>query len=236
MDNRMYEPGQGSRRNAPALTPQMVLGLAILVVGTLVLLDNLRLMNTYRLWNYWPLLLVAIGLARAVEPAGRFGGLLLTGVGLLLMPVSLGWVHVHMLDLWPVVLILVGGGMLWRSLSRDSADRAGEQARLGGMAFMGGFKRTCSSREFVGGELTAVMGGCEVDLRSASIAQKEAVLDVFVMWGGIELRVPPTWRVVVTGIPLLGGMEDKTVPPTDPQAPSLRIRGTAIMGGVEIKN
>ena len=33
-------------------------------------------------------------------------------------------------------------------------------------------------------------------------------LVVFALWGGVEVKVPPTWRVTVTGLPLLGGFED----------------------------
>jgi hypothetical protein len=55
------------------------------------------------------------------------------------------------------------------------------------------------------------------------------------MWGGIVLRVPPDWSVVVTGMPILGGIEDKSVPPMA-QSKRLVIDGYVIMGGIEIKN
>ena len=48
---------------------------------------------------------------------------------------------------------------------------------------------------FRGADLIAVMGGCEIDLRQAAI-NGEAVIDVFCMWGGIEIRVPEDWTVV----------------------------------------
>ena len=63
---------------------------------------------------------------------------------------------------------------------------------ISGVAVLGGGHRGNNSRSFRGGELTAVMGGCEIDLRQAAI-EGEAVIDVFALWGGIEIRVPEDW-------------------------------------------
>jgi len=34
----------------------------------------------------------------------------------------------------------------------------------------------------------------------------EAVFDIFVMWGGAEIKVPEDWEVVTRGVPVLGGL------------------------------
>jgi predicted membrane protein len=80
------------------------------------------------------------------------------------------------------------------------------------------------------------MGGCEIDLRQASIQGEEAVISTFAMWGGIKIKVPPTWNVIVQGIPFLGGFDDKSAKPADHSAKRLIVKGTAIMGGVEVTN
>jgi predicted membrane protein len=87
---------------------------------------------------------------------------------------------------------------------------------------------------FRGGEITAVMGGCALDLRNSSI-QDEAVVTVFAFWGGVTLKVPPDWTVVLNGTPIMGGFEEKTIAPPD-NSKRLIIRGYAIMGGVEVRN
>ena len=63
------------------------------------------------------------------------------------------------------------------------------------MAVLGGGSRGNNSRSFQGGELTAVLGGCDIDLRQAAI-DGEAVIDVFAICGGIEIRVPEDWTIV----------------------------------------
>jgi hypothetical protein len=113
--------------------------------------------------------------------------------------------------------------------------RPEDAATVNGFALLGTMKRKCVSQEFRGGELTAIMGGCELDLRGAAIGGGQAVIDTFAFWGGIEVKVPEDWRVVVRGTPVLGSYDDKTVHATG-TGKVLVIKGTALMGGVEVKN
>jgi hypothetical protein len=87
-----------------------------------------------------------------------------------------------------------------------------------------------------GGEITAIMGGCDLDLRQSSI-NGDAVLNVFVLCGGITIKVPVDWTVVFDGLPIMGGFDEKTVPPTGPgSGKRLIVRGYVIMGGMEVRN
>jgi len=59
---------------------------------------------------------------------------------------------------------------------------------------------------------------------------------VFAIWGGIDIKVPQDWTVVVEGTPFLGGFEDRTVQHPGNPSKRLVIRGIVIMGGADIKN
>ena len=62
-----------------------------------------------------------------------------------------------------------------------------------------------------------------------------AVLNVFALMGGISIKVPTDWTVELEGTPILGGFEEKTMQPKDANK-RLVVRGTAVMGGVDIRN
>ena len=111
----------------------------------------------------------------------------------------------------------------------------GDTQKIDVTAILGGFDRRVHSQDFRGGEITAVMGGCVLDMRGASIAGGEAVINVFAFWGGVTIKCPPDWTVVLQGTPIMGGFEEKTVAPPD-AGKRLVIRGYAIMGGVEVRN
>ena len=123
--------------------------------------------------------------------------------------------------------------------ANDSEPRSGPASSnsvLSAMAILGNVERRNNSQDFRGGSATSVMGRCEIDLRAAAISGgNEPVLEVFAMWGGIEIRVPSDWTVVSHVDPIMGGYEDHTQPPKE-ESKRFLIRGAVIMGGIEVTN
>jgi hypothetical protein len=106
-----------------------------------------------------------------------------------------------------------------------------------GIAIMGGFERkgVWTVPEVL--TVVCVMGGAELDLREARFAAREVVLNVNAFMGGAEITVNEGTRVVVEGVGIMGGYSGPrhaTEADDDPDAPLVRIRGVAIMGGVNV--
>lgn len=226
-------------------TPQVVLGLLVIAVGVVVTLGNLGFLYIDDYLPYWPLLLIIFGITKMLQPQGRpgrFFGLVITFIGAVILLDNLYYLSISVWDFWPLLIVAIGLSMIWRASaggarrSREWVTTSDSDSIINGTAILSGFRRTSSSQNFQGGDLTAVMGGCEVDLRQASMKEGEAVIDVFALWGGIDLKVPLDWSVVVMGSPLMGGFDDKTRPPQGGSNKRLVITGTAIMGGVQISN
>ena len=57
------------------------------------------------------------------------------------------------------------------------------------------------------------------------------------MMGGVVLRIPETWKVVVNVTPLLGGSDLKSRTVASPETVrTLVVNGFILMGGLEVKN
>jgi predicted membrane protein len=227
---------------------QLIVGLLVIGLGVLFLLDNLDIIDFHRAITFWPVAFIVAGVLKLLDtrsPNGYLFGSALIGVGVIMILNRTGLFYINWRTIWPLLLIAVGGSVLYRALkdkerrpqaamlAPEQGDDASDQV-IDVTAILAGFERRISSRRFRGGEVTAIMGGCNLDLRDASI-EGEAVLNVFAMWGGITLRCPPDWTVVLQGTPIMGGFEEKTATPPD-SAKRLVIRGYAIMGGVEVRN
>jgi predicted membrane protein len=104
-------------------------------------------------------------------------------------------------------------------------------------SFLGSIHKVILSKNFKGGEINCVMGGAEIDLSQADI-QQQVVLEINQVFGGTKLIVPANWNLKIEITAVLGGVEDKRTV----QAISidnnkvLILRGTAVFGGLEIKN
>jgi hypothetical protein len=110
---------------------------------------------------------------------------------------------------------------------------SGENPTLIGI--LGGGERR--GRWRVGNRINAVaiMGGVVIDLTEATFTSPEVVINCSAIMGGVEIRVPEnvTLRGGVVGI--MGGADIRTNDSGEPNAPVVRVRGLALMGGVDAK-
>ena len=235
-----------NKLQSKGVTSQVILGLLVIFVGLLFLLDNLDILDTRRAVSFWPMLFLIVGTVKLCDTQTRGGQIMGTGfigLGILIMLDRMDIINFDWRVMWPLFFICFGVYTLYKARTNRrlvSIDGVKGETDLGGegvvdvTAILGAFERRVFTPNFRGGEITAVMGGCALDLRNSSI-QGEAVINVFAVWGGVTLKVPPDWTVILDGTPIMGGFEEKTIAPPD-NSKRLVVRGYAIMGGVEVRN
>lgn len=240
------------------LSPRLVFGLAIMALGALLTLDNLGVLDARPLLRFWPVALIAMGVAKLMQPAAtgqRTSGIIWLSLGVAFLLHSLRLIDFD--KLWPVVLLVIGARIVWKAAVRSPRPSKAERIRralvdsgapvadtslqmesdsvVRTVAVMGGVSRGTNSQDFQGGEAVAIMGGCEINLRQARMAGPEAVIDTLAIWGGVDIYVPEDWEVVNKGFALMGGFGDQTRRPAEPKG-RLVVTGLAVMGGVDISN
>lgn len=216
------------------VTPRLVLGLSIMAAGILLALDNLGLVDSGAFFRFWPAVLILVGVVKLLGPESQQkGALFLILLGSCFFGFTFGFLNGP--RLWAVLFIFVGGSIVMRAIRPPARGSTTAVTGIDTMALLGASKTVSNSPDFKGGQALAFMGGCEIDLRRATIAQGEAVFDVFAFWGGIEIRVPEEWEVVNRVNAFLGGSDNKTLVERGAKQ-RLVVTGTVIMGGVEVKN
>lgn len=215
-------------------TGQLVVGVLVVLVGVVLLLDRTGIVEIdlgTLLSTLWPLAIVLLGVVSlTLVPRAWFGPAVITAVGVVLLLDRLDVVRVSVWEyLWPLAVILAGLGITF-----GAGGRRDDQDRITAFAFWWGAERRSRSPHFRSASLTAIMGGVDLDLRDADIVDRARV-EVFAFWGGVDIKVPRSWHVRVTGLPVLGGWDDKTEVPAVP-GPVLEVRLVTVMGGAEVRH
>lgn len=228
----------------------IILGGFILLAGLFLLLDNLNVIQIKQsIWHFWPVILIFVGLTQIYNSTtGKisFFGVLLTGIGVLLILQKLDILKFEVWSLWPIFIIIIGFNIITHHVYyKGKNEGKGIGLFKGSQNFdkdfisisciLGGGEYTFANNDLKGGKLTAIMGGGELDLRDCSFSASQIHIDLFLMMGGFEIRVPKDWNVITKVTPLLGGIDNKTVR-INGSKKDLVITGIIFMGGFEIKN
>ncbi|MBN1192891.1 MAG: hypothetical protein JXA36_04275 [Coriobacteriia bacterium] len=130
----------GARRSPAALR----WGVALVLLGLALLVNQFA--PGVRLWQYWPLIVVAVGVRGVFGPKGGpwtirhpAEGLVTVAFGLVLlgqMTGYLGWnVWLSILQLWPLLLVSVGLEIMGKGLHSEWIRALGSVVVIGGLAY-----------------------------------------------------------------------------------------------------
>jgi predicted membrane protein len=163
-------------------------------------------------------------------------GRIILGVFLILLGLSILVDFPILQYAFALLIVIIGIRVLTgKSIGWKGGDRAHitHEDTINEVAIFGPLDKVISSKDFRGGKLTAVFGGGDVDLREAQTTATEIELEITAVFGGIDIRFPKHWRVESNGVAILGGYSNKT---QGDGSVTVRVKGTAAFGGVELRN
>ena len=226
---------------------KLIIGIILMVLGGLLLFDTFDITNLpirYYVFS-WKTLLIAIGIVIIATKEKATTGYVLIGLGIIFwLPsivnysISLGQVFL------PAVLIGVGVLIITRrgkqNKYRDvSGNKNGNMSDyIDDISILGGGAKIIQSKNFKGGDITAIFGGSEFNFKDAQLSPDGSTIDVFTMFGGSKLIVPDNWIVKSDMFSIFGGFNDKRMVKPDDTEPTtvLYLKGAVIFGGMEIKS
>ena len=236
-------------------------GVFILLIGVAALIK--ATVTDLPTWVFsWQTFLIALGFFIGLKHSFRGGSwfiLMLIG-GAFLIPEINPELTIRRY-IWPMVLIIIGAFLILRprrhhhwgdwndNQKKSSASPGVEYAKVinetpdskedfvQATSIFGGVKKNVISKNFKGGDLVSIFGGTELDLSRADFTGT-ATIELTTIFGGTKLIIPSDWSVKSDAAVIFGGVEDKRHIPDNPasDAKVLRLRGTVMFGGVDIKS
>lgn len=221
-------------------------GTILLLTGTFYLLYNFNALP-FAVPAYvfsWQMLLILLGVYFLYKSIIK--GFILIGIGTYFILPLAGIIQpLDIEKMWPALIILLGIIVLFGSRYNKKNKKKSmvttstlNEELFEITAIMSGNTRQISSYDFKGGKITAVMGGIELDLTNCYLSKEGCIIDLDVVMGGISLKISREWNIKSEITPIMSGIEDEGQYSSnvhiDPAA-TIILRGTVVMGGIEIK-
>ncbi len=224
-------------------------GAIFLIIGLFLTLGNLDIV-LFRIPDYlfgWYSILIIVGvfMAGAREKLGL--GITLIIIGGIFMLDEMAYYYYwdfefrDIFKLWPLVFVGVGLSLILKRNRHNDYEKKSFENELDTvdeLAVFGGSERVVTSKEFRGGKLTSIFGGTDLNLANADLAWGTNVLDVFVLFGGCDIRVPSDMNVKVKVTAIFGGFSDERKVINENEnndGKELIVKGLVLFGGGEVK-
>jgi len=220
-----------------------ILGIIFIAVGAVLIANKMDIIpsNVSHIIISWQMLLIAIGAINILTNKNLSSGLILIALGTFFILPKVFDIPFEIKEMfWPVIFVVIGILMITVKNRHKTFGKSGDSENyIDLLNLFGGGKRKITSENFLGGKVTSIFGGSELDLTTANIKDTDPVIDVFTLFGGSKIIVPTNWDVQVDVISIFGGFDDKRGPINNiDNAPIkvLKIKGMAIFGGGEVKS
>lgn len=228
-------------------------GLLFVTVGALFLARELGAQFPEWLFS-WKTLLIGIGLVSAIKHRFRnFFWIALVSVGSAFLLSDL-YPEMHIKQFVAPILIIAAGLFIifkprrklrhWDKYGYDRdrfCNKEGIQSTedtIHCSTVFGAIKKNIISKDFKGGNVDLVCAGTELNLSQADITES-ATLNVSIVMGGIKLIIPSNWVIISEVEITMAEIADKRPAQplaTDGKAKTLILKGSMVMGGIEIKS
>ena len=217
---------------------RVIWGIVLAAVGVLFALNALEITKIDIFFDGWWTLFILIpcfvGLFTEREKTGNIIGILV-GVFLLLcsrdiLDFSMVWKL-----LLPAIIFIIGIKMVFGAFfdkKPEAMPAIPENGPVIASAIFGGRDLNYDGQVFEGGNVTAIFGGVDCNLKKAVI-EKDCYMRATAIFGGIDILVPANVNVVVSSVSIFGGFSNETS--AQPDVPTIYIKGFSMFGGVDIK-
>ena len=185
-------------------------GIILILVGVTFMIPELFDVPYEIRQIYWPLILVAIGVALLLR-------------------------HRDRQNILASADPKVNAPLEYELISNDNANNTFDD-----FVIFGGREIFINSQAFAGGKATTIFGGMEFDLRKATMRPGGAVIDCVSIFGGCEFKIPMDWNVRNEVTTIFGAFTDKRGDTFNERyydpAKTIVIKGISLFGGIEVKH
>ncbi len=219
-------------------------GLVFIALGVIIGLKIFDVVDVDIFFDGWWTLFILvpcfIGLFTEKDKTGNIIGLIVGTLLLLSCQDILSFELVFKLMV-PVILVIVGLSLIFKNIIGNGVTKKIKEINAKNTnkdnneysAIFSGQKIDLSKENFKGCSVTAVFGGCDIDLTNA-IIKEDVVINISTIFGGTNIFAPKNVNIKVNSNSIFGGVENKLKNNEDNKV-TIYVNAKCVFGGVEIK-
>lgn len=213
-----------------------LIGILLVAIGGLFLLDTLNILNFGSVFFFLsPLFLIIIGITK-LKGQDRSTGILLIIFGSIFLLTTLdllSWDSVW--RFWPLILVWIGLSIILKSRKTNHVVQKITDDFVSIKPFFSSMERRIWSKNFKGGEITAIFASANLDLQEVEISPDGCQLNITVLFGSVDILLPPNTSLIISGTPIFGEIDDKSIGNPNQKGTSIECRCTIAFGALEIR-
>ena len=218
-----------------------IIGSVLIIFGAIIILEDYYYFY-FDFWDFWPVILIVIGIKKITDNSKDyiFGGLIIAA-GLFFLGNNLNLLPYFLEDNFFAFLLIIIGVFIISQKSSFNHNRdeilSDDYIRIN--AIFGGNERVIDSKDFSGGDCTAIFGSIDIDFRRADLKDGGQPVYLNIIFGGVTLYVPDEWNVIFESTTIFGSNEDNRKFRNEMEkdaGKNLIVKGLCIFGGIEIKS
>jgi predicted membrane protein len=216
-------------------------GLIFIAAAVIIALNSFDIIDFDLFFDgWWTLFIIVPSLVGVIQDRNKGGAVFGLCVGILLLLSAqeiISWDMIWKISL-PLIIALIGLKMVFSSFKKDKTDRVIKEIKhntkdaQNGAAVFCGTELNFDNVVFDGANLSAVFGSIDCDLRNA-IIEKDCVINVSCVFGGVDILVPDNVKVVANTTSIFGGID--VMKNNHSGVHTIYIDGSCIFGGIDVK-
>lgn len=220
-------------------------GLFLILVGIILGLNSFGVTNINLFFDgWWTVFIIAPSLNGLIKREDRTGALigLIIGVFLLLSCQDVLDFKLFVKLFIPAILIIIGLSIFFKDKVKDVAVKKMGKINAKEIDMEHTYTSTFSeekinldNEKLESCAINSIFGSVSLDLRNA-IIDEDIVINNYVVFGGVTIKVPKDVNIVVKTTSIFGGVDNKTGRnKTKENVKTIYIKGTILFGGIDIK-
>ena len=222
-------------------------GLFLILVGVVLGLNAFGVTNINLFFDgWWTVFIIVPSLNGLIKGEDRTGALIGLIIGLFLLLSFQDVIDFNLIIklLIPVILVVIGLSIIFKDKVKDVAvkkmeKRSNQDADLE-HTYTSTFseeKINLDNEKIDNCAINSIFGSVSLDLRNSIINENEdVVINNYVVFGGVTIKVPKDVNVVVKTTSIFGGVDNKTGRNKSKENnKTIYIKGTILFGGIDIK-